>query len=233
MNKAKKLKQLGLIDFAIPRKGKEHHLTPAQKGQITKLANKNKAILTNPQDYAVKSVSRKTASLLDSAALKVKKGKKTTVFIPREKDESVKILRNGVLQKTKGAYRKKIYPAGWNMLETADKIFKKKLRQNEYVMIQIGKNAPFFRTFTNKIQLLNYLQAWQPKDKNKTKEDLIEHFSLVTVRDPAYEFDETGDEDEDEDEDSEFFDTVRNTHNREGAQRGQKKTKGGKKNRRY
>lgn len=229
MDKAKKLKQLGLIDFAIPRKGKEHHLTPAQKGQITKFANKHKSILNNPQGYAVRHVSKATAKTLDLAALKVKKGKRVTAFIPHEKNETVQILKNGVVKKSKGDYVKRIYPAGWNMLETADKIFKRKLRRGEYVMVQIGKNAPFMQTFTSKIQLLNYLQAWQPKDKNKTKEQLISHFALVTVRDPQYMDGDYEDEDE-----SEFFEQVRKTHKREGAQSGsKKKTKGGAKNRRY
>lgn len=113
------------------------------------------------------------------------------------------------------------------MLETADKLFSRKLKRNEYVMVQIGKNAPFFKTFTDKRQLLNYLQSWQPKDKNKTKEELIEHFALVRVNDPRYMADVDDDEDED---DAEFFDNVRDEHNRERVANVKKK-KGGKNSR--
>lgn len=199
---------MGLIDFAIPRKGKEHHLSPQQKAKITRQYEKNKPIIKNPQDYEKRSVSKKTARLLDSAALKVSKGKRSTVFIPKSKGEEIKILKGGIVRRRKGDYEIKVYPAGWRMLETADKLFAKKLKWNEYVTAQIGKNGHFHQTFTSKTQLLNYLHNWQPKDKKYRgrKDELIAQFSLVKVRDdPDYisgrvmeEFDEDEDFDEDE-----------------------------------
>lgn len=207
LDKAKELKKLGLIDFAIPRKGKEHHLTPTQKGRITKAFKQNSEIIKNPQDFQKVSVSRKTAKQLDSAALIVKRSKKSTAYIPKEKNQEIRVLKGGIIRKRKGDYEIKVYPAGWDTLKTADKLFARKLKRNEYVTAQIGDHAHFNRTFTSKNDLLNYLQGWQPKDPRTNKSDLITKFALVKVRDdPDYissrfmeEFDED-DEEFDEDD---------------------------------
>jgi hypothetical protein len=209
LDKAKELKKLGLIDFAIPRKGKEHHLTPSQKGRITKAFKQNSEIIKNPQGFQRVSVSRKTArAVAPDTPLQVKRGKKTTVYIPKEKNETVKMLKGGVIRRRRGDYEIKVYPAGWNMLKTADKLFARKLKRNEFVTAQIGTSAHFNQTFTSKIQLMNYLQAWQPKDKKYIgrKDELIAHFSLVKVRnDPDYIQTRIMDEFEDEDEDEDDF----------------------------
>ncbi len=205
IDKAKELKKLGLIDFAIPRKGKEHHLTPSQKGRITIAFKQNSEVIKNPQDFQRVSVSRKTAKALDSAALIVRKAKKSTAYIPMEKNQEIRVLKGGIIRKRKGDYEIKVYPAGWDTLKTADKLFKKKLKRGEYVTAQIGDHAHFNRTFTNKAEMLNYLHNWQPKDPRTNKSDLITKFALVKVRnDPDYVFKIGMDEDEDyEDEDYE------------------------------
>lgn len=202
LDKAKELKKLGLIDFAIPRKGKEHHLTPAQKGRITKAFKQNSEVIKNPQDFQRVSVSRKTAKALDSAKLIVKRAKKSNAYIPKEKNQEIRVLKGGIIRKRKGDYEIKVYPAGWDTLKTADKLFKKKLKRGEYVTAQIGDHAHFNRTFTSKAEMLNYLHNWQPKDPRTNKSDLITKFALVKVRnDPDYVFKIGMDEDEDEDYD--------------------------------
>ena len=116
-------------------------------------------------------------------------------------------MKGGIIRKRKGDYEIKVYPAGWDTLKTADKLFARKLKRNEYVTAQIGDHAHFNRTFTSKNDLLNYLQGWQPKDPRTNKSDLITKFALVKVRDdPDYissrfmeEFDED-DEEFDEDD---------------------------------
>lgn len=178
--KARLLKKAGLLNIDLRKTP-----TSSQKGTITKAFDKHKSLLSNLQDFTIRTVSRKTAKSIDTAALKIKtKSGKEKLFIPTPHGEKVRIKKGRVNLDTKN-YHEEIYPGGWQFFDNAKKIFKKKLGKNEYITVRIGENAAFNRTFKDINSLLFYMRDWSPKDAQESKQNLIGHISIVKVKDDS------------------------------------------------
>lgn len=163
-------------------------MTPQQKAAITRKHNKHKSVLNNLQDFARVIVNSNTAKKIDADSMRVKtKTGKVALFIHKEKDQRVKVKRGRVIKESQ-QYREEVYPGGWNFFDNAQKVFKKKLKRNEYITVKIGDHQAFNRSFKDINSLLNYMAAWTPKDKKtakgraRLKEELISHISIVKVK---------------------------------------------------
>jgi hypothetical protein len=195
-DKVKLARKLGLVE-----KGKHdlrRELNRYEKGALTKLINKNKALFQNPQDFQRITVKTKTAENIAGAARIIKKKNgKSHIFVPVEKGETVRVVK-GQLEKTKGPMKQKIRKGGADLYEKAKAAFDK-LKPGEVIGFQIGGNPRMSRFFTNLKDFetaMDYLRSnngkWHTPDG--TVNSLIDHFSIVTFDNPI-KFDPEFDDD--------------------------------------
>ena len=151
-----------------------------------------------PKDYQILTVKNKTAKEITIAAKKVKsKNGKTKLIIPVEKGQKVTIKR-GRVNFSGAGFNEEVFKGGWDFFENTKKVFKRKLKDNEYVTVRVGDNRPFSRVFNSANDLLNYMAAWLPNDwqrlgnspkdlkKRQTmKNELITHISITRLQFPS------------------------------------------------
>ena len=172
---AKRLRAFGLGgNFNLARK-----LSPQQKSAITRKYQQYQSIVDYADNYQILTVKNKTAKDISIAAKKIKlKGGKTKMIVPIEKGQKVSI-KKGRAVFTGGGFNEEVYKGGFEFFENAKKVFAKKLKKNEYVTVRIGDARPFNMHFKDINSLLNYMQAWTPKEDQKEK--LISHISITRL----------------------------------------------------
>lgn len=185
--RAKKLKAAGLIDIDLRLK-----MTPAQKAAVTRKYNQCRDIVNHPENYEKISVSPKTAKTADWDIARKATAKKVSLWIPKEDNGAAKIKRERVAGKILPVlildyptHTEKVYPGGFRFFEVAEKVFTKEHDPRHWITARIGENASFKTArFDDRAALMNYLQAWQPKDARwkDRKHELIKHFSVVTLK---------------------------------------------------
>lgn len=98
------------------------------------------------------------------------------------KGQSVKIFKNRV-RIVDGIFDEEVYDAkGFAIFTQAKKAFDN-LKDDEYVTVRIGGNAPFKVAYDkNAYQLfIGYLTNWTPKDEGANKDELIDQMSIVRI----------------------------------------------------
>lgn len=173
---AKRLRAFGLGgNFNLARK-----LSPQQKSAITRKYQQYQSIVDYADNYQILTVKNKTAKEITVAAKKIpiKNKGKTKLIVPIEKGQKVSIKRGNVVF-SGGGFNEEVFKGGWDFFKNADKVFAKKLKKNEFVTVRVGDNRPFNMRFKDKTSLLNYMQAWTPKDQQKEK--LISHISITRL----------------------------------------------------
>lgn len=167
-------------------------MTPADKARVTRNYNKYRDIVNHPENYERISVSRKTAKIADWDIVRKATKSKVTIWVPKESDASVKIKRRRVAGEIMPVaifdyptHTEKVYPGGQKFFQVAEQVFTTEHDPRHWITARIGENSSF-RTarFDDRNALMNYLQAWQPKDKSWVgrKHELIRHFSVVTLK---------------------------------------------------
>ena len=172
---AKRLRSFGLGGDYDLRFG----LSPQQKSAITRKYNQFKSIVDYTDNYQILTVKNKTAKEISVAAKKIKlKNGKTKLIVPIEKGQKVTIKRGRAVF-SGGGFNEEVYKGGLDFFNNAKKVFAKKLKKNEYVTVRIGDARPFNMHFKDMNSLLNYMQAWTPKEDQKEK--LISHISITRL----------------------------------------------------
>lgn len=196
-NNARKLKALGLIDYDLRKT-----LSPAQKGQVTKLAKKYSGIVDHKDDFVIRTVSTKTARMADETGFQVFTSKKTgrkKVVVKSKDAKSVRITPEKIIRRfqnykeTTHLVRKK------DILSTLEFYADKYEREYGEDYAEYGEHGKFFsvkigeseawKVFRSPRDLMNYISSWQPKDvldpksrhyqDEKYRDQLIKQMGLV------------------------------------------------------
>ena len=177
------LKKLGVVSYPDLKS-----LSPQQKGWITRKAAEFKEVLKNPQNFAIRKVSKATAQELKGAGYKTTKTNK--VAIPLHKTDtgrmdSVKISRGKLIFKGNGITEIVTPSNAANFHDKVTELGKKKLKRNQYLTIKIGDNAPFQSRHSNLGELFYYIKNTfkpiGPKGEKLKPEDLARYMSIVEV----------------------------------------------------
>lgn len=176
---AKRLRSFGLGgDFDL-----RYGLSPQQKSAITRKYKQFQTIVNHPEQFQILTVKNKTAKKINIAAKKIPiKNGKTKLIIPVDVGEKVSIRKGRAVYKYKG-FTSEVLSSGSDFFADAEKAFKRKLKKNEYIQVQIGSAKPFKKTFTDLKTLLFYTNNFTPKDD--PKDYLIQQLIFTRVEMPV------------------------------------------------
>lgn len=170
---AKALKKLGLIDFSI------RTLSPAQKGTITKLVKKYKAILKHPKDFVIRPVSKKTNDVAKKSGYL---GNKKSIFLPKHDAEKVSINNNKITYQRKGKKEEVFLIGDIKAFYKKANFLQSKLKKNQLVTFKYGQNAASNYSFNSLEELRKYLtEVLEPRFKEK---NMFSQISIVTLERP-------------------------------------------------
>lgn len=173
---AKKLKELGFVDYDLRR-----NLNNGQKSQITKLTRQYSQLLSHPEQFSIQKAPKGTKTGLKTAGFSVNKA--GNAIIPLYEFDSARLVKGRVELKS-AAKSETIYLAGSR--EFFDKLrhlndTREKLKRNQMLTVQIGDNNSFSTRFRSYWELYQYLTKFQPKDEGESRERLFARMSVVTI----------------------------------------------------
>jgi hypothetical protein len=168
------LKKLGLIDFSIKT------LSPSQKGTITKLKEKYKAVLKNPNNFVKRNISPATKIIAEKSGYLTSK---KSVFLPVQGAQKVSIRKNKITY-VRDNKKEEVYLIGdiKKFYRKASEL-QKGLKKNQLVTFKFGDKAASSIAFNSLEDLKSYLvNTLQPKFEN---ENMFGKISLVTLERPS------------------------------------------------
>jgi len=177
------LKKLGVVSYPDLKT-----LSPQQKGWITRKAAEFKEVLKNPQNFAIRKVSKATAQELKGAGYKTTKTQKAIIPLHTAdtgRMDSVKIQKGKLIFKGQGITEIVTPSNAANFHQKIAELGKKKLKKNQMLTVKIGDNAPFKSRFDNVGELFHYLKnTFKPigtKGEKLKPADLARYMSIVEV----------------------------------------------------
>jgi hypothetical protein len=206
-----------------PYKGIKY-LNHDQKSYIARLHRKYSENLDLTDTAVIRTSKKEVIKNARAAGLEVYKGQ---IMVAKRKAEKVKLTRNGDIQYIWSPRKKevRILASGEKLLETVERLRKKRFAKNKFITVAIGGNAPFNKMFKNFDDLENYLRSFTPsetrnaikrikRDKSlsaaqkkkaiaaehkkdvERRGELWKHVSIVEIKDDSMVTDYDEDEDE-------------------------------------
>lgn len=175
--RAKLLKTNNIVKIDLRKRISHQKATAINKkwNEWSKFLNKDK--------FVKRHVSSKTAKILKKSGYKTLKN---TVFIQTEGYKNISIKNNQILYKTQEKTIRVLPLKGHSIIKELETRLNKPLPHNTYITVRIGDNSRFNVAYDKIGDLLNYLNAWEPKDKapgparDELKSELITKMSVVT-----------------------------------------------------
>lgn len=170
--KAQELKKQKLIDYDLRKP-----LNPQQKAAITRKWRKHSHYFDDKK-YVRRSVSPKRAREFKKLGYEVIENR---VFIPTEgyDPKRIKIKHNYVKYTGSDKALKVFIIPKADIVKELEKRAAKQLPPGVFITVRIGSNSAFRKAFDTGIDLLKYVNNWQPRDSRTDRENLIDEMSLV------------------------------------------------------
>jgi len=170
-SRAKKLKDKGFLNIDLRKR-----LSKSDKSLITRRYNNYGKFFTNK--FIIRRVGNKRIKEMKESGFKTFGNK---VILPTDgfNPKQIKIKKNKVVYSGADKSREIMIGPKINFLERLERLTKRKLMRGEFVTVRIGENAPFWRTFKDYAELLNYVTGWTPKSLIDSSEELISQMSVV------------------------------------------------------
>ena len=183
IKKAKLLKQHRLIDYDLRKT-----LTPARKAAITRLWKGKKkdddshydgwGQYIDNKNVIFRTVSNKRLKELKALGYKTHGNR---VYIDSEGYDEIHIKGKHVIKKKKGKKQTDLLVPRGEILNTLERLTKKKLPKGQFVTVRIGDYSPFKTVLKSYESLLNYVSNWKPRKEFDARDDLIGQMSIVEI----------------------------------------------------